>query len=187
MRSPQKKPNLPRRSVIQIARIPTSEPENLVTAAQSENLVDIHESENLGRPTSPATASPADPCSTSYLATLSSAPAAPRHRSMVREHSPHSDVQIHEAARIQVVKATAEHVNAPQRKRQNIGATPSDATHGNASRAQLRGKVRARGVERADADIAMAAANAVHSATQPASEPPRKKAARPAPSDDGGK
>ena len=74
------------------------------------------ESENLVCSTSSATASPADPCSTSYLATMSSAPAAPRHRSMVREHSPHDDVQMREAARIQVVKATTEHVNAPRRR-----------------------------------------------------------------------
>ena len=82
---------------------------------------------------------------------------------------------MHEAARIQVVKAAAEHANAPQRKRQNIGATPSNAAGGKASRAQLRGKVRTRGVERVTADIAMATANAVHSATEHASEPPRKR------------
>ena len=160
-----------------------SNPENLVTKSPSENLVTKAGNENLVTFRCPSICSTTPPasCEVQHRKNTGRGHNIGHMTNQLssghcRRHTAGTDVHMHAAARVQTVKSAAEHASAPQRKRRNIDNAPNKTAVVTAhSRTQQRGQVRTRGVEVGMADPAMAAAHAVDSALEHATEPPRKR------------
>ena len=102
--------------------------------------------------------------------------ALPLQTGQSRKHRVETDVHMHAAARVQVVKSAAEYASAPHRKRRHVDDAPNNAAFTTAHlKAQQRGKTQLREVEIGATNSAMATAHAVDSAVEHASDPPRKR------------